>query len=52
MDLAEALACNRTVTFAQELSLSQVVFEGDRLRIVQAINNQGANLTLFGHVRH
>ena len=52
MDLAEALACSRIVTFAQELSLFQVVFEGDSLRIVQAINNQGANLTLFGHVRH
>ena len=25
-------------------------FEGDSLRIIQANNNQGANLTLFGHV--
>ena len=25
-------------------------FEGDSLRIIQAINNPGANLTLFGHV--
>ena len=50
VDLAEALACSRVVLFAQELSLFQVEFEGDSLRIIQAINNQGVNLTLFGHV--
>ena len=50
MDLAEALACSRAVLFAQELGLFQVEFEGDSLRIIQAINNQGANLTLFGHI--
>ena len=50
VDLAEALACSRATLFAQELSLFQVEFEGDSLRIIQAINNPGANLTLFGHV--
>ena len=50
MDLAEALACSRAVLFVQELSLFQVEFEGDSLQIIQAINNPGANLTLFGHV--
>ena len=50
VDLAEALACSRVVLFAQGLSLFQVEFEGDSLRIIQAINNQGVNLTLFGHV--
>lgn len=33
-----------------ELSLFQVVFEGDSLRVIQAINNQGENFTLFGHL--
>ncbi|KAK7849532.1 hypothetical protein CFP56_002797 [Quercus suber] len=40
VELAEALACNRAVVFAQELCLTQVVFEGDSLRIVQAVNSQ------------
>ena len=34
VDLAEALACSRVVLFAQELSLFQVEFEGDSLRII------------------
>ncbi|KAK7843642.1 hypothetical protein CFP56_012074 [Quercus suber] len=49
-EMVEALACNRALVFVQELSLSQVVFEGDSLQIVQAVNSQGACLTLCGHV--
>ena len=44
VELAKALACSRAVSFARELSFFQVVFEGDSLRIIQAINSQGANL--------
>ena len=50
MEMAKALARNRALVFAQELSLSQVVIEGDSLQIVQAVNSQGACLTLCGHV--
>ena len=50
VEMVKALACNRALVFAQELCLSQVVFEGDSLRIVQALNSQEACLTLFGHV--
>ena len=31
VEMAKALACNRALVFVQELSLSQVVFEGDSL---------------------
>ena len=50
VEMAKALACNRALVFVQELSLSQVVFEGDSLQIVQAVNSQEACLTLCGHV--
>ena len=50
VDAAEALACNRAVVFAKELSLFSVIVEGDSMRIVQAASNKRANLTLFGHV--
>lgn len=50
VEMVEALACNQALVFVQELSLSQVVFEGDSLQIVQAVNSQGACLTLCGHV--
>ena len=46
----EALACSCALTFVQDPSLFQVVLEGDSLWVIQAINNQGASLTLFGHV--
>ena len=50
VEMVEALACNRALVFAQEFSLSQVVFEGDSFRIVQAVNSQEACLTLCGHI--
>ncbi|XP_075662978.1 uncharacterized protein LOC142632468 [Castanea sativa] len=50
VDAAEALACNRAVTFAKELCLFSVIVEGDSKRIVQAVNNKGENLTMFGYV--
>lgn len=50
VEMAAALAGNQALVFAQELSLSQVVFVGDSLRIVQAVNSLGACFTLCGHV--
>jgi len=47
---AEALAASRAVTFARELSLSKVMFEGDYLRIINAINKKEPCHTLFGHI--
>lgn len=50
VDAAEVIVCSRVVSFAKELSLFNVIFEGDSRRVVQAINNRGVNLTLYGHV--
>ena len=47
---AEALAASRAMTFAGELSLSKVMFEGDCLRIINAINKKEPCHTLFGHI--
>ena len=50
MDVAKALACNRSVAFTKELCLFSVIVEGDSKRVVQAVTNKGENLTVFGHV--
>ena len=47
---AEALAASRAVTLARDLCLSQLIFEGDCLWVVTAINSTGACHTLFGHI--
>ena len=47
---AEALAASRAVAFAKELSLFEVIFEGDCLRIIKAINTMEPCHTLFGHI--
>lgn len=47
---AEALAASRAVTLARELNLFKVIFEGDCLRIIKAINTKEACHTLFGHI--
>ena len=47
---AEALATSRAVAFAKELSLFEVIFEGDCLRIIKAINTKEPCHTLFGHI--
>nr|XP_023921584.1 uncharacterized protein LOC112033036 [Quercus suber] len=46
VELAEALAARRAVVLARELSLFDVIFEGDCLRIVQALKNTGLCKTL------
>ena len=47
---AEALAASWAVAFAKELSLFEVIFEGDCLRIIKAINTMEPCHTLFGHI--
>lgn len=44
---AEALAASRAVTLARELNLFKVIFEGDCLRIIKAINTKEACHNLF-----
>ena len=50
VDLVEALASSRAVSFARELCISMVEFEGNSQRIVTTINNQTPPKTMFGHV--
>nr|POF26900.1 hypothetical protein CFP56_37675 [Quercus suber] len=46
----EALACRRAVLFAVELGLQDVVFEGDSLQVIQALNQDNANHLSYGHI--
>ena len=50
VDLVEALAMSRAVSFAKELSIHQMVIEGDSLRVIQAINGTRPVRTMYGHV--
>ena len=47
---AEALAASRVVVFARELSLFKVIFEGDCLGVIKAINTKEPCKSLFGHI--
>ena len=48
--MAEALVARRAVEFARELSLFDVILEGDCLWVVQALNASGTCNTLYGHI--
>ena len=50
VDLVEALAMRRAISFAKELSIHQMVIEGDSLRVIQAINEARPVQTLYGYV--
>lgn len=50
VDMAEAMAACRALLFAQELSLSKVMMEGDCLRVVSALNSSVNCNTLYGNV--
>ena len=50
VDLVEALAVRRAINFAKELSIHQMVIEGDSLRVIQVINEARPIRTMYGHV--
>ena len=50
VDLVEALATSRAVSFAKELSIHQMVVEGDSFQVIQAINEARPGRTMYGHV--
>ena len=50
VDTAEALAARRSVVLERELSLFNVIFEGDCLCVIQALQCSGRCKTLFGHI--
>ena len=50
VDLVEALATRRAISFAKELSIHQIVIEGDSLWAIQAINEARPIRTMYGRV--
>ena len=46
----EAMACKRAVKFAYEFSIQEVIFEGDSLTVIQAINNGGASEVPYDNI--
>ena len=50
VELAKALAARQAITLAAKLSVFKVMVEGDYMRVVQALNDHGRCLTMFGHV--
>ena len=50
VDLVETLAAHRAISFAKELSIHQMVIEGDSLRAILAINEARPIRTMYGRV--
>ena len=50
VDSIEALAARRAIILAQEISLTQVVMEGDSLKVIAAINSLKQSRTQWGYV--
>ena len=48
--MAEALAAQRAVIFAREMSLFDIIVEGDCLTVIQALLHVGPCPLLFGHI--
>ena len=46
----EAFTCHRVVLFAMELGLQDVVFEGDSLQVIQALNLDSTDHLTYGHI--
>ena len=46
----EAMACRRVMKFASEIGAQEVIFEGDSLIVIQALNNGGASEASYGNM--
>ena len=46
----EMLACRRAVTFAIEVGIQDITFEGDSLTMIRAINSGGASEAPYGNL--
>ena len=46
----EALVCRQAMLFAVELSLQDVVFEGDSLQVIQTLNLDSTDHSTYGHI--
>lgn len=50
VDVVEALACRRAVSFSKELRIKSVIVEGDSEKVIKAINMDPPCLAPFGHI--
>ena len=50
IDDVEAFACRRATSFALDIGVEEVVFEGDSETIINALNSDSSCLSFFGHV--
>ena len=50
VESVEAMAARRAILLAQEISLTQVVVEGDSLKVIEAINSPKQCRTQWGHI--
>ena len=46
----EAMACRRAVKFAYEVGIQEVIFEGDSLTVIPALNNGAASEAPYGNL--
>ena len=46
----EILACRRAVIFAIEVGIQDIIFEGDSLTVIRAINSGNANEASYGNL--
>ena len=46
----EALACQRTVQFALEIGLNQVVIRGDSVTVIEALKNGTGQFASYGNI--
>lgn len=47
--MAEALAALQAMLFCQKLGFTDIIFEGDALQVVKAVNSKTANSSCYGH---
>jgi ribonuclease HI len=47
---AEALATIYAINFCRELGHTNIIFEGDALQVIKAIESEGPYLTSYGHL--
>ena len=46
----EAIAGRRAISFAEEIGLQKVIFEGDAVSIINSLNTEDECLASFGHL--
>lgn len=50
VDNVEAITCRKAISFALELGIDEVVFEGDSETIIKALDSDSSCLSTFGHI--